>query len=1091
MLKIYKASAGSGKTFTLAVEYIKLLIINPFEYKHILAVTFTNKATAEMKDRIITHLNGIANDEKNSRQYFTKIKEYDDIKKLNISDDEIRRRAGIALTSLLHDYSRFRIETIDSFFQSVIRELAHELDLTANLRIDLNDNEVLEEAVDSIINELSTDKGLFNIIKTFIEDKTDDKGGNWHINAEVAQFGRNIFNEEYLEKGQEIREKIGNTEFLTEYKKTLRAIRDKAQSDITALGNKFLSTCEEHGYDVTAFSYGDKGIHNFFVKLSKGIIPGVSSRITSCQEDANKWAKDKKDATLASLVENTFMPMLNSTIEALPDLEVRLNSANAILRNINHLMLLNIINTKVRDLNQNANRFLLADTAHFLNDLIDKSDIPFIYEKMGTRFNHIMIDEFQDTSNLQWENFKPLISNSLDANEDCLIVGDVKQSIYRWRNSDWQILNNIESGEYASKIDAKPLDTNYRSAERIIKFNNSFFPKAVNALNEDYKAVHGEDSTDLLHAYSDVEQKFNEKMKAKGYVYIKAIKKIDGQSYNEEMLEEIHKSILNLMDAGVRPDDITILLRRNVYIPIICKYFNDLNADAENEDEKINIVSDEAFRLDFSTTINIIVTALRVLADESNTFSLAYLAYCYQKDVKHNKEITESLNDLFVYDSDKLKSWLPADFCKNMEQLTFLPLLELTERMYDIFELQSIPKQDAYLFYFHDQMSAYCEDNQSDISAFIQFWDENLHAKTIPNGAASGVKIMSIHKSKGLEFHSVIMPYCDWETGGKASNLLWCKPQEEPYNELPLAPVNFIKETDSSIFHHDYQQEVLKNDVDNLNLIYVGFTRAVNNLCILIRKPSEKKSKKGDKAENDKVTNISSLIIKSIPDTLTCEEDEEKESITWHWGNIEPSKEEKKEEDNIKAKFQYYDSIVNYRQSNKSAMFINEDEADSSSMSFIDRGLLYHSVLQQIGATDDVDAAIDKAVDIIDNDGCFDDESTREEVKSNLHRAFRNEQARKWFSSEWIVKNECDILFESKKGNTIERRPDRIITQKDNSETIVIDYKTGEENNKRYKEQVGFYMWLLQRMGYKNVKGYIWYVLDDKIEAAEQIKLDN
>ena len=471
-LTVFKASAGSGKTFTLAAEYIKYLIVNPDEYKSILAVTFTNKATAEMKERIIYYLNDIAQGSPYEADFFEKIKDYKEVRELHLSDISIRHKAEEALTKILHDYSRFRIETIDSFFQSVVRELAHELDLTANLRVDLNDNEVLADAVNSIIEDVEHDKTLFGIIDQFIEEKTEDSK-NWHINNELETFGKNIFNEKYLQLGQQAREEIGNSRFLTEYKKKLIDIRQEALDEVTGTGKQFLEICKNHGYSADNFKNKGKGIYSFFVKAEKGNLD-VNATAQKCADNVKEWTgKDEQDSVLLGLVRDTFHKMLVNLVEKKDELALRINTPTILLKHINHLMLLNVINAKVRNLNLDANRFLLADTAHFLNELIDGSDVPFIYEKMGTRFNHIMIDEFQDTSSLQWKNFTPLISNCLSNNDSCLIVGDVKQSIYRWRNSDWQILNNIENGEFRGYVSPENLDTNYRSVENIIKFNNS------------------------------------------------------------------------------------------------------------------------------------------------------------------------------------------------------------------------------------------------------------------------------------------------------------------------------------------------------------------------------------------------------------------------------------------------------------------------------------------------------------------------------------------------------------------------------------------------------------------------------------------
>jgi len=1105
-LTVYKASAGSGKTFTLAAEYIKYLIINPKEYRYILAVTFTNKATAEMKERIIYYLNDIVLGSPNEEDFLDKIKAYDEVKDLGLSDKQIRQRAEEALTGILHDYSRFRIETIDSFFQSVVRELAHELDLTANLRVDLNDNEVLADAVNSIIEDVEHDKSLFGVISEFIEDKTEDSK-NWHINSELEGFGKNIFNEKYLQLGQAAREEIGNSKFLIEYKKKLIQIRKEALDIIESAGKKFMDTCTAHGYDENNFKGKGRGIYSFFKKAYNGNLD-INATALKCAEKTSEWtAKGETDAKLLDLVSNKFHKLLTDLIKDKDKLDLQIATPTVLLKHINHLMLLNVINTKVRNLNQDANRFLLADTAHFLNELIDGSDIPFIYEKMGTRFNHIMIDEFQDTSSLQWKNFTPLISNCLSNNDSCLIVGDVKQSIYRWRNSDWQILNDIENSEFKGYVHPENLDTNYRSVENIINFNNAFFKNAVKELNRGYNQQFEYISEDLENAYADVKQniaKYNDGM---GFVCVRAISKTDDITYSDATLDEMALIIRDLLDKGISQNEITILIRVNKHIPTICEYFT-RHKDIVN----VDILSDEAFRLDFSSAINMIIMALRYLADQKDKFALSCLAYYYKREVK--EEYEDDINKIFIQEEKTLLNILPEEFVSRIDELTFLPLLELVEQIYKTLKLDSIQKQDAYMFSFHDKLTEYCNDNKTDLHSFLQFWDTNLCSCTIPSNAKDGIRIMSIHKSKGLAFPTVIMPYCDWKTAGSKDNLLWCKPNETPYNDLQLAPVNFEDKLNNTIFSQEYKDEVLRNDVDNLNLLYVGFTRAENNLIIItdtekINKSGDTKKTKKEEESEDKQTkpivkDIAQLLAFSMPDFMEKQEDEDGKTTIWTSGEILSNEHKKiikeerkrlngdvkeKKENKVKnvpvsANFQYFDTIIDYRQSNKSSNFIdNEDNNDP--MSFIDKGLLYHSILEHIETSDDINNSIDKAIEIIDKEGCFNDNKEKEETRKNLYKAFENKQVLEWYSPEWDVFNERSIIYTSKDSIATDRRPDRVIALPNKEKAIVIDYKTGAEHASKYEKQVKLYKRLLSEMGYKNVKGFIWYILEDKIEEIK------
>ena len=677
LLKIYKASAGSGKTFTLAVEYIKLLIQNQYEYKNILAVTFTNKATAEMKERILGQLYGIAHKLGSSEDYFKAICESEEIKQLGISDEEIRRRAGFALSNIVHDYSRFRIETIDSFFQSVIRELAHELDLTANLKIDLNDKEVLAEAVDSIIDELNVRSDIFKWIIEYIQEKIEgDK--NWKIDSELEEFGKNIFNEQFLERGKELRKQLADKDFLRTYRSDLYELKRRAETDLKSHGESFIKFCETHGLTADMFSYKDKGVYSFFVKLSNGTIPEVGKRVSDCLDEAKKWSKDK---TVQDMATATFIPMLRESIDSIAKNQPTITTVELITRHITQMRLLSVIDEKVRTLNQSANRFLLADTAHFLRDLIGDSDAPFIYEKIGAQFNHIMIDEFQDTSTLQWQNFQPLISNSLATGSLCLIVGDVKQSIYRWRNSDWSILNNITEGPFGPQVNSIDLEYNRRSYGNIINFNNSFFALAVDNLNKTYCEEHGVISTDLEQAYSKVEQKILNSKKDRGYVRIEGLNakncSDDGEDYEERTLASLVETVEQLTEKGVNVNDITILIRFNKYIPRISQYFVE-------HMPQVRIVSDEAFRLDSSSAVNMIVSALKCLSDPSDLFAKASLAYLYQTE---SDSSTVSVSDVFQQTDGGIDAFLPDEFTSRIDKLTVMPLYELAEELFGIFSL--------------------------------------------------------------------------------------------------------------------------------------------------------------------------------------------------------------------------------------------------------------------------------------------------------------------------------------------------------------------------------------------------------------------
>ncbi len=1076
-LKVYKASAGSGKTFTLAVEYIKLLVMNPLNYRHILAVTFTNKATAEMKMRILSRLYGLYNQGEaeplaDSRDYLEEIKKDEEISRLALCDQEIRRRCGVALQYMMHDYSRFRIETIDSFFQSIIRELAHELNLTANLRVDLNDQEVLSEAVKQMIDQLTNDSEVFRSVFDFIQERID-ANKNWRIDSELENFGRNIFNEQYLQCERSVREKMNDLKSLRHFKQKIFLLRNQTQTEIQQMGQDFLDICAKAGLTSDDFKGRSRSIYTlFFQKLANGEIPNISATVRKHLDSSDAWA-DRSRTDIQALAETQLMPLLQHSIDKLEDSIVVLNSISVIARHLNHLMLIDTVDRMVRQLNNDANRFLLADTAHFLRDLISGSDIPFIYERTGTQFHHIMIDEFQDTSMLQWENFKPLLLNSLSAHNRCLIVGDVKQSIYRWRNSDWGILNNIGDSEFAPYIDPTTLDkldTNFRSREGIVTFNNDFFEHATRWLNQLYEQNTGQPSPDITKAYDRAAQKVSKKKEGGGYVRLELL--TDEEKGDGAMLEHLVRSIDQLIDAGIPQSDIAILIRKNKYIPLISQYFS-------QERPNLRIVSDQAFRLDFSPVLQIMVMALRCLSNPNDHFARLQLAYRYQTDVLCNKIYEQDINTIFLLNDEELNQLLPQAFVEQMPQLVLLPLFEVAEQLYRLFQIHLIPQQDAYLFAFFDQLSAYLDGKPSDIENFLHYWDETLCATTIPNGAVDGIRILSIHKSKGLEFKHVIIPFCDWKISSD-NNLLWCRPNQAPFNEMPLAPVNDSKAARNSIFKDDCNRELLKNYVDNLNLVYVAFTRAEESLIVL--------------ANDNGNNNVSALIANYLQINSSSAEASSKTPTVaptfYEAGTISssstvphgfpmssdvPSNPVAKAEasnpltqkpSSLPVSFSYTDNKAQFLQSNPSAQFVAGEDATTNE--YIDEGNLIHALMAEISYPDDLDRAIRK----LDSNGYFHSQAHRENIRRLMTGWLSDSRITGWFSPHWQVMNECSILF-TEEGKVQERRPDRVIT--DGTETIVIDYKTGKQSAD-HEDQVRRYMQLLRDMGMPNVRGYLWYV---------------
>ena len=1064
-LTIYKASAGSGKTFTLATEYIKLLVLNPQSYRHILAVTFTNKATEEMKMRILSQLYGIAHRLEDSDDYLKKIMD-----ETQLGEATVRERAAIALKLLLHNYNYFRVETIDTFFQSVLRNLARELDLTANLRIGLNDVQVEEQAVDRLIDHLTHQDVLLQWILKYIMETINDNQ-SWNIIGKVKSFGRTIFRDYYKEQSDVLKEKTSDEHFFEAYTKQLRSIKKDAEEHMKQIGDQFFEILHTEQLGIENLANGKTGVAGFFLKLQRGVFDaGIEGkRVAECCERAEKWCskKERLRDNIIMLAESVLIPLLRHALDVRPYHYRLFKSADLTLRHLNQLRLLGHIEQKVRELNEEANRFLLSDTQQLLHSLIEESDSPFIFEKIGTQLEHIMIDEFQDTSTIQWKNFKVLLQECMShVDTENLIVGDVKQSIYRWRSGDWRLLNAIDR-EFPSPqemLDIRPLETNYRSQRRIIEFNNAFFTEAARQEYEIQREEYPQGAEQLRNAYKDVAQQIPEKRDNSGYVNIRLLPQ---ENYQEQTLQLLADTTQVLLEKGVKPQQIAILVRTNKVIPLIAEYY-------ANTLPQVRIVSDEAFRLDASVATSIIIQALHLLTHKDDQLAKATLAKLYQREVLKSEKAE---NELLIR-QQPLDELLPEEYISQQEQLQQMPLYELSERLYTIFQLDVLDEQSAYICAFYDQLLKFTQDNSTDIDAFVSEWEETIGSKTIQAEESDGLRILTIHKSKGLEFDHVLLPFCDWKM--EMPDILWCKPQEDPFSALPLAPIDYSeKQMRETIYEYCYLDEHLQNTVDNLNLLYVAFTRAARSLFVI--------GKRDTKATR-------SLLIQQVLPELHLDggilEGAEDEGATMEYTYGEPvgsnRQEKKRQSENVFMKpvtplpvsMSTFEVRTEFRQSNRSREFI-DGEDEQTELSYIKIGSVLHQIFSTIHTTDD----IEKALRQLQQDGVlYDNEVTREKVSSMLRKRLESKRVSDWFSGRWKLYNECSILHLNDDGKVEERRPDRVMT--DGHETQVVDFKFGRPQPE-HKEQVKEYVNLLKEMGMPQVKGWLWYVYSNKIEEVE------
>lgn len=1105
-LTVYRASAGSGKTFTLAVEYISLLVKDPENYQHILAVTFTNKATQEMKMRILSQLYGIANSLQSSQQYFNKVKE-----KTNMPDAVIRNNARAALTLLIHRYNNFRILTIDAFFQQVLRNLAHELGQTANLRVDLNNEEITEKAVDQMIESLEKGQPVLQWISTYINNSIEDDNG-WNIIGKIKTFGTNIFKDFYKAHEANLKEQLSNADDFKVYETTLRKRRNDIRKTFNSKARSILNEIKNANLDIP--SNYRSGLYKYLTDSAIAPLTNkpLKAGVLKANESPQNWTSSKcakaDKQQIQTLAAEVLSAQLSELIAYNNDNWNEFQSIQLTLSHLSELRLLHAIADAVDNLTKDTNRFMLSNTQALLKELIADSDTPFIFERIGARLKHVMIDEFQDTSTIQWQNFQVLLANCMAQElSQNLIVGDIKQSVYRWRQGDWGILNNIEKSFAHQKIRLETLDYNYRSEKRIIDFNNAFWEQCVANTAKEVAQDDAEKAEIVQKAYEDVAQKTH-KTTENGFVKISLY---PSKSMKEAVLEELIETIKELFNngyGGKNQSKIAILVRSKSNIQDI------VNALLQSFGNEINIVSDEAFRLDASLSVNIIVSAMHLLTHPDDVLTRGKLVKLYNQEVLKKPltdidllvSINES-NNIETKNIDKkerrklateqqmakLNSQLPPEYVTNRELLLGLPIVDLVDKLFMLFGLDQLEGQSSYICTLYDTLNDFLKDHTADIDDFINEWENSLSSKTIQSDEIEGIRIMTIHKSKGLEFDNVIIPFCNWEMEKKGT--LWCETKNKPapYNKLPLLPIDFSRDKlIGTVFEDDYKEEHFQNIVDNLNLLYVAFTRASKNLFVFGLRQG--KTTLDNIAKGTPPGNRSyaiELALRQVSEQLQGSSlsfpDDIGSEIHFEYGTLAPETHEKEhavadnpfliKPDKHIVSIATYPQAATFKQSNKSIEFVKGEDVDPSDRTrYIKIGNVLHQLFSTIYTTADIPARLNE----LEQQGIiYNDEITSAQLRTRIEDAITNPQVQEWFSKRWQLYNECTILEYNKDTNEVEEhRPDRVMT--DGKEFVVVDFKFGKEREE-YKKQVQQYMEILIRMGHKKVSGYLWYVVKNNV----------
>lgn len=1085
-LDIYKASAGSGKTFQLTGHYINLLFRNPAKYRQILGVTFTNKAADEMKGRILYQIYQLSQGAYSP--YFQQIQE-----ELELSDTAIRKRGTTILKNILHDYSRFSISTIDTFFQRIIRSFAREIGLQSSFSIELDTSKVLNEVVDRILYRLQDSPELIKWLTLFSENKIIE-GKNWNIKNDMMALGRQIFSEIFMTFDQSASDTLRDKETLNAYRDKLFAIKHHFENTMQKYGREALAILQHYDLQTSDFKYKNAGFANYFNKLALKTDFTPTQRVFNSHNQIENWysgSSPKKDT-----IQQVY-PELNQKLgEILAFYDQhsrRYYTADHIIKNIFTLGILQDIAEELKAYKSDNNVFLISDNAKLLHEIIAGNEAPFIYEKTGNALKHYMIDEFQDTSTLQWENFKPLITNSLGENYANLIVGDVKQSIYRWRNSDWNILAEQIYRDYPANIlQTTSLQYNFRSHSEIIRFNNTLFSQAPvliqNHINESITQNQWENELNHLHnkvlqAYSDPVQVIPENAQKGGYINLRFPPK---EEWKEQVKEELPERIKWLLEHNYRPGDIAILVRKNTEGKEIAEQLlaytnaNDLPSHLQ-----FGIISDDALYLSYASSIRVLIHTLHYLIfpnDEINKKSLAneYYQYILQKTPEQN-----TLHELYSTESTdtalSFNAIIPEDIISKATLFKQLPLFELTEQLIHLYQLNTIKDEIPYLEAFQDLVNDYSAEYSSDIHSFLNYWEATGKNQTLGlSEEQDAVRIMTIHKSKGLQFKAVIVPFCDWKLTNE-QDILWCIPSETPFNMLSVVPVQHNKKLRETIFYQEYMEEHLKSYVDNLNLLYVTFTRAQE--IIMAYAPY-----KDQNASNDHLKTAGELIQACLQyggktesaHTMTLQDHWNTETGEFEAGNIPVPLDQEKERDNHFAVCEYHGGELHHtlrlRHHGKD-YFAFDEKPDERQVNY---GTLMHEILRKIHTEKD----LDKAINEVYLDGLI---SAKEQtdIRQLLQEAIHNKQVKDWFNPQWKILTETDMLLPS--GKRI--RPDRVLLH--HKEAKVIDYKFGMKPDPTHAKQMKEYLKQINKMGYANVSGYLWYVRLNKVENVYLQETEN
>jgi len=1036
-LTIFKSSAGSGKTYTLSKEYLKLSLRSPEYYQKILAVTFTNRAAEEMKERVLKFLIEI------SKRDHELIKTF--AEELNISEDEVCKKANDTLTHILHNYSFFNITTIDTFFHRVIRSFSREIGLQGNFGIELDDSKVTDIISNDLYEGVEEDHKLRQWLIEFSMNRLED-GRGYESKNEIKSLANQLFSEEFktISKTQiddkELKEKIKDLQY------QLFRLKQGFEKKLTNYSEAFFSHLLDNNLEVKDISYGKTGVAGFFIKLQNRKYDDlIGSRVESCLDNPESWStkSNKKRDLVLKAAENDFIPLLNETVNYWNDNNKSYQTANAVLRNLFTFGLLSDLANRLQQYKKEEEVIMISDLPDFLNKIINDSDTPFIYEKVGNRYQHFFIDEFQDTSIFQWRNFKPLIQESLANGNENIIVGDAKQSIYRWRGGDPSLLMHQVAADIPSTLINDSNRINYRSASTIVDFNNLVFsrlPNLIQKLSSD--KLSEAESQKVTTAYDGVNQQVASKNKDEvGLVQFEFLKKEKEEKYHELAMVRMVQLIEELYHQGHQLNQMAILVRRNFEAELIVNHLLEYKQSTGSD---IGVISAEGMLLKNSPIVRLLLTTFKYLLYPEDSVIEKELILRYQQTVLGRKI---ALHEDFV----KLDhTFLPASFRKFQQHFLHLPIFELTEVLIRLFRLNELEQDISYLQAFQDVVLEFSKKNRSDIRKFLEWWKDEENKRSVQLiGALNAVEIITSHKSKGLQYPIVFIPFCNFEMDSKTHVSWYETPNLDPFGMVTQAPVSYSSSLSETYFSDIYMSELADTYLESLNILYVAMTRAESGLFVLAPKPSEN--------TRNWLSDVSKPLWKFFTESEGLDGWNDATGI-YKVGQLIPKLKSKKTNViELEAYPSYkWSSRISIRKTGKA--FFDELVAEK-----VNEGILLHQILSEIINYRDTHTVLDRyehRLEISRED--------RNRYEKLIVKLWEIEKVRSWFDDSGEVKTEVVVL--PKDGEV--KRIDRVIIN--GKEATVIDFKSGEPKSGDEK-QLKEYIKLLEEMGYRT-EGYLLYL---------------